>query len=79
MEHDSHIAAHPAFNTIHRVVTQGRLLGEDINQLHTLGYDIAGALAVLRCVSSESIKRSAARGELTEHDLLDGIALSHCR
>ena len=42
-----HIAANPAYPTIRRVTTQGRLLGADINELTNLGYDIVGALVTL--------------------------------
>ena len=33
-----HIAAHPAYPTIRRVTTQGRLSAEDINELTNLGH-----------------------------------------
>lgn len=74
-----HIAAHPAYPTIRRVTTQGRLLGADINELTNLGYDIVGALVTLTNTNRETIRDQAARGELTEHDLLDALTIDALR
>ena len=74
-----HIAAHPAYPTIRRVTTQGRLLGADINELTNLGYDIVGALVTLTNANRETIRDQAARGELTEHDLLDALTIDALR
>ena len=74
-----HIAAHPAYPTIRRVTTQGRLLGTDINELTNLGYDIVGALVTLTNTNRETIRDQAARGELTEHDLLDALTIDALR
>ena len=51
-----HIAAHPAYPTIRRVTTQGRLLGADINELANLGYDIVGALVTLTKIGRASCR-----------------------
>ena len=74
-----HIAAHPAYPTIRRVTTQGRLLGADINELTNLGYDIVGALVTLTNTNRETIRDQAARGELTTHDLLDALTIDALR
>ena len=74
-----HIAAHPAYPTIRRVTTQGRLLTTDINELTNLGYDITAALATLTNTNRETIRDQAARGELTEHDLLDALTIDALR
>ena len=74
-----HIAAHPAYPTIRRVTTQGRLLGADINELTNLGYDIVAALVTLTNTNRETIRDQAARGELTEHDLLDALTIDALR
>ena len=74
-----HIAAHPAYPTIRRVTAQGRLLGADINELTNLGYDIVGALVTLTNTNRETIRDQAARGELTEHDLLDALTIDALR
>ena len=74
-----HIAAHPAYPTIRRVTTQGRLLGADINELANLGYDIVGALVTLTNTNRETIRDQASRGELTEHDLLDALTIDALR
>lgn len=74
-----HIAAHPAYPTIRRVTTQGRLLGADINELANLGYDITAALVTLTNTNRETIRDQAARGELTEHDLLDALTIDALR
>ena len=74
-----HIAAHPAYPTIRRVTTQGRLLGADINELTNLGYDITAALVTLTNTNRETIRDQAARGELTEHDLLDALTIDALR
>ena len=74
-----HIAAHPAYPTIRRVTTQGRLLDADINELTNLGYDIVGALVTLTNTNRETIRDQAARGELTEHDLLDALTIDALR
>ena len=74
-----HIAAHPAYPTIRRVTTQGRLLGADINELASLGYDIVAALVTLTDTDRETIRDQAARGELTEHDLLDALTIDALR
>ena len=74
-----HIAAHPAYPTIRRATTQGRLLGADINELTNLGYDIVGALVTLTNTNRETIRDQAARGELTEHDLLDALTIDALR
>ena len=74
-----HIAAHPAHPTIRRVTTQGRILGVDINELTNLGYDIVGALVTLTNTNRETIRDQAARGELTEHDLLDALTIDALR
>ena len=74
-----HIAAHPAYPTIHRAATRGRLHGADINELTNLGYDIVGALVTLTNTNRETIRDQAARGELTEHDLLDALTIDALR
>lgn len=74
-----HIAAHPAYPTIRRVTTQGRLSGADINELTNLGYDITAALVTLTNTNRETIRDQAARGELTEHDLLDALTIDALR
>ena len=74
-----HIAAHPAYPTIRRVTTQGRLLGADINELTNLGYDIVAALVTLTNTNRATIRDQAARGELTEHDLLDALTIDALR
>ena len=74
-----HIAAHPAYPTIRRVTTQGRLHAADINELTNLGYDIIGALVTLTNTNRETIRDQAARGELTEHDLLDALTIDALR
>ena len=74
-----HIAAHPAYPTIRRVTTRGRLLGADIAELTDLGYDIIGALVTLTNTNRETIRDQAARGELTEHDLLDALTIDALR
>ena len=74
-----HIAAHPAYPTIRRVTTQGRLLDTDINELTNLGYDITAALVTLTNTNRETIRDQAARGELTEHDLLDALTIDALR
>ena len=74
-----HIAAHPAYPTIRRVTTQGRLLGADINELTNLGYDITAALVTLTNTNRETIRDQVARGELTEHDLLDALTIDALR
>ena len=74
-----HIAAHPAYPTIRRVTTQGRLLSADINELTNLGYDSVGALVTLTNTNRETIRDQAARGELTEHDLLDALTIDALR
>ena len=74
-----HIAAHPAYPTIRRVTTQGRLSAADTNELTNLGYDIVGALVTLTNTNRETIRDQAARGELTEHDLLDALTIDALR
>ena len=74
-----HIAAHPAYPTIRRVTTQGRLHTADINELTDLGYDIVAALVTLTNTNREMIRDQAARGELTEHDLLDALTIDALR
>ena len=74
-----HIAAHPAYPTIRRATTQGRLLGTDINELANLGYDITAALVTLTNTNRETIRNQAARGELTDHDLLDALTIDALR
>lgn len=74
-----HIAAHPAYPTIRRVTTQGRLLATDINELTNLGYDITAALVTLTNTNRETIRDQVARGELTEHDLLDALTIDALR
>lgn len=74
-----HIAAHPAYPTIRRATTQGRVSGADINELTNLGYDIVGALVTLTNTNRETIRDQAARGELTEHDLLDALTIDALR
>lgn len=74
-----HIAAHPAYPTIRRVTTQGRISGADINELTNLGYDIVGALVTLTNTNRETIRDQAARGELTTHDLLDALTIDALR
>ena len=74
-----HIAAHPAYPTIRRVTTQGRLSAADINELANLGYDITAALVTLTNTNRETIRDQAARGELTEHDLLDALTIDALR
>ena len=74
-----HIAAHPAYPTIRRAATRGRISGADINELANLGYDIVGALVTLTNTNRETIRDQAARGELTEHDLLDALTIDALR
>ena len=74
-----HIAAHPAYPTIRRVTTQGRISGADINELTNLGYDITAALVTLTNTNRETIRDQAARGELTDHDLLDALTIDALR
>ena len=74
-----HIAAHPAYPTIHRAATRGRLSAEDINELTNLGYDIVGALVTITDTNRETIRGQVARGELTEHDLLDALTIDALR
>lgn len=76
MNSDSHIASHPAFPIIHRVTTQGRMLGADLKQLNELGYDIDGALATLGDTNRDSVWDAAAKGNLNEHHLLTGLSLT---
>ena len=74
-----HIAAHPAYPTIRRAATQGRLSAADINELASLGYDITAALVTLTNTNRETIRDQTARGELTEHDLLDALTIDALR